>query len=293
MKTFPLTSTLIALLALTAAGESKFSILSQISAKEKELHRIQTEISELKGQLTPTSSDKATYTVKSGDNLSSIARRNETTYTQLIKWNQIADPSLLQVGEEIIVGETGKADFEKPAPEKTTATPTKSSTYTIKKGDTFYGIARVNNISVGKLTQLNPGISPARIMSGQKLKISGSPAPVVATSSSSPKKSSTTALTRNVTSKKSTTTPISTRKKSTPKPVAMMEAAPAPTPPKMEESTPTAPSSVSSVILTNETTLSDFASKHRTSTEQLNSLNGWNLPRATLLARGSEIYVPK
>jgi len=293
MKTFTLTSTLIAVLALTAAGESKVSILSQISAKEKDLHCIQTEISALKGQLTATSSNKTTYTVKSGDTLSSIARQNETSYTQLIKWNQISDPSLLQVGQELIVGETSKVAFAKTAPEKKAATPANPSNHTIKKGDTFYSIARVNDISVGKLTQLNPGVSPARIMSGQKLKVSGSPAAALETRSSSAKKSSTTARTHNVTSKKSTATPISTRKKSPTPPVAKMEATPAPTPPEMEESGPATPRPVSSVILTSETTFSDFASKHRTSTEQLNSLNGWNYPRATLLARGSEIYVPK
>ena len=293
MKKFTLTSTLIAVLALTAAGESKFSILSQISAKEKELHRIQTEISALKGQLTGTSSNKTTYTVKSGDTLSSIARQNEMSYTQLIKWNEISDPSLLQVGQELIVGENSKVAFAKTATEKKDATPANPLNHTIKNGDTFYSIARVNDISVGKLTQLNPGIDPTRIMSGQKLKVSGSPAAAAQKPSSSPKKSSTSALTRNVTSKKSTATPISTRKKSTPLPAAKMGATPAPTPPKMEESMSATPRSVSLVSLTSETTFSDFASKHHTSTEELNSLNGWNYPRATLLARDSVIYVPK
>ncbi len=293
MKKFILTSTLIAVLALTAAGESKFSILSQISAKEKELHRIQTEISALKGQLTGTSSNKTTYTVKSGDTLSSIARQNEMSYTQLIKWNEISDPSLLQVGQELIVGENSKVAFAKTATEKKAATPANPLNHTIKNGDTFYSIARVNDISVGKLTQLNPGIDPTRIMSGQKLKVSGSPAAAAQKPSSSPKKSSTSALTRNVTSKKSTATPISTRKKSTPLPAAKMGATPAPTPPKMEESMSATPRSVSLVSLTSETTFSDFASKHHTSTEELNSLNGWNYPRATLLARDSVIYVPK
>jgi LysM repeat protein len=293
MKKFTLTSTLIAVLALTAAGESKFSILSQISAKEKDLHRIQTEISALKGQLTGTSSNKTTYTVKSGDTLSSIARQNEMSYTQLIKWNEISDPSLLQVGQELIVGENSKVAFAKTATEKKAATPANPLNHTIKNGDTFYSIARVNDISVGKLTQLNPGIDPTRIMSGQKLKVSGSPAAAAQKPSSSPKKSSTSALTRNITSKKSTATPISTRKKSTPLPAAKMGATPAPTPPKMEESMSATPRSVSLVSLTSETTFSDFASKHHTSTEELNSLNGWNYPRATLLARDSVIYVPK
>jgi hypothetical protein len=63
-----------------------------------------------------------------------------------------------------------------------------------------------------------------------------------------------------------------------------------PTPPVVQEKRPTA---VSSIILTDETTFDAFASKHGTSTEQLNALNGWNLPKVMMLARGSEIFVPQ
>ena len=308
MKSFTLASSLIAALALTAAGESSSALLTKISLKEKELARVTLELSSLRKQLSAApKSTQATYTVKSGDTLSKIARRNNVTYSQLIKWNKISDPSLISIGQELIVSETAAtkplatatpAPSSKPAP--------KSFSYTISRGDTFYGIARKNGISLGKLTALNPGVDPSRIVSGQKLKVSGSPAPAVrlastptkkATAKPAPIKSSTTALTRSSTPKKSSATPISTRKKSEPKPVAQMDVksapAPAPIPPKVEASAPPAPKSVSSIILTNETTFSDFASKHRASTSQLNALNGWNLPKATVLARGSEIYVPK
>ena len=63
-----------------------------------------------------------------------------------------------------------------------------------------------------------------------------------------------------------------------------------PTPPVVQEKRPAA---VSSIILTDETTFDAFASKHGTSTEQLNALNGWNLPKVMMLARGSEIFVPQ
>jgi len=56
---------------------------------------------------------------------------------------------------------------------------------------------------------------------------------------------------------------------------------------------PTSPTTITSVILTEETTFEEFASKYGTDTAQLNALNGWNLPKATVLARGSEIYVPQ
>ncbi|MDB4328164.1 transglycosylase domain-containing protein, partial [Akkermansiaceae bacterium] len=135
-----------------------------------------------------------------------ISRRNNVTYSQLIKWNKISDPSLISIGQELIVSETAAtkpvatatpAPSSKPAP--------KSFSYTISRGDTFYGIARKNGISLGKLTALNPGVDPSRIVSGQKLKVSGSPAPAVrlastptkkATAKPAPIKSSTTALTR-------------------------------------------------------------------------------------------------
>ena len=286
MKTLSLTSSLIAALSLSAAGATSNS-----------------------------------YTVKPGDTLSKIARNNNTTNSQLIKWNKITDPSLISIGQKLIIREGAKAKSTAPA-KSTVSKKTQSSVHTVSRGDTFYSIARKNKLSIGKLTELNPGVEPSRIIIGQKLKVSGSPAPAIrqaaaprkkstsaqATSrpiakksSSTPKKSSkkipTTASTRSTASKKPSSTPTSSRKKSEPKPVAKKEAIPAPATasslPKVEESKPAAPKSVSSVILTSETTFSDFASKHRTSTSQLNALNGWNLPKATVLARGSEIYVPK
>ena len=39
-------------------------------------------------------------------------------------------------------------------------------------------------------------------------------------------------------------------------------------------------------------TYGEFASKHGTDTERLNALNGLDLTHATVLAKGSELYVP-
>lgn len=48
-----------------------------------------------------TSSSAKTYTVKSGDNLYEIARRNGTSVSALMKKNNIKDPSLILVGQQI------------------------------------------------------------------------------------------------------------------------------------------------------------------------------------------------
>lgn len=49
---------------------------------------------------------------------------------------------------------------------------------------------------------------------------------------------------------------------------------------------------IRSIIIQNETTYGDFAGKHGTTTERLNELNGLSLGRSTVLAKGSELYVP-
>lgn len=45
----------------------------------------------------------ATYKVRSGDNLGSIARRYNVTVKQLMQWNGISDPRKLRAGQMIRV----------------------------------------------------------------------------------------------------------------------------------------------------------------------------------------------
>ncbi|MGJ8695119.1 MAG: LysM peptidoglycan-binding domain-containing protein [Verrucomicrobiaceae bacterium] len=296
MKPLTLTSALIAALVLAAPGETSTQLRSRIAQKEIELSKIQNELADLKNQLASPSSAAVQYTVQSGDTLSSIARRHGITFSKLVAWNKITDPSKIIIGQKLIVSDSPVATpASKPSPSAS------GDTYTVKRGDTFYSIAQANKISVGKLKELNPDTSPSRILEGQKLAVAGSPrpstkkapvsTPVAATRSK--KQSSTAALTRRTASTKPVSTPSSSRKAVAAAPPVKKEASPAPAPPKVEEPMPEAPSAVSSIILTDETTFAEFAQKHGTSTDKLNSLNGWSLPKATVLARGSEIYVPR
>ena len=99
----------------------------------------------------------------------------------------------------------------------------------------------------------------------------------------------------------------STSKTSAPAPAKKKEVAQQPTPkpapkvaataPKQEakpepQATPPAPKSLSSIIVMDEVTLGALATKHGTTTEQLNALNNWNYKSDLVLARGSEVYVP-
>lgn len=108
----------------------------------------------MRSQLT---SLKTTVTVRSGDTLSSIARRYNTTVNQLLTWNKLSNANLIRVGQRLKVSV------------KTTSPPLVQTVYTVQPGDTLSAIARKYNTTVSQLVTLN-GIKNANaIRVGQKL----------------------------------------------------------------------------------------------------------------------------
>jgi len=328
MKALTLTSSLIAALSLTTFGQNDTSLRSQISLKEKELVELQKELASLRSRLSSTSTNSTTYTVKTGDTISSIARRYGVSSANLMAWNKITDPTRLGIGQVLTIQGSITDVSQAPKAVRVTA-PAPTTNYTIVSGDTFYSIARTHKLSVTQLRDLNPDVSTHHIAAGQKLRVSGTPAASVA--KSTPKtpvrvatrppvvqkagvntakvtppvtKKATPPTIETKTSKKSSPTSTPTAKAEPPAPAPKKDAlafvkkeTPAPpippTPPVVKEKKVANKASVASIILMDETTFDAFAAKHGTNTEQLNALNGWNLPSATVLARGSEIYVPQ
>lgn len=297
MKVLSLTSTLLTALALNALAQPDPALLSRISMKEKQLSEIQKELVELRSQLNRPAAS-GSYIVKTGDTVHSIARRHQVSANDLMAWNGISDPTKLGIGEKLAVSGTKKSPV------------IKTSGYTVSKGDTFYSIARRHKISVSKLRSLNPGVSTQLISPGQVLQVTGTPAapskktinkPVTIAQKS--KKPEIRKIADKPAPKKTSTATTLAKKPTDPAPkreaVAVVKKndkvaiSTPPAPPVVEEKKPATGSTVSSIILTDETTFDAFASKHGTSTDQLNALNGWNLPKATVLARGSEIFVPQ
>ncbi len=122
------------------------------------------------------------YTVKSGDILSRIAARNNTTVTKICQMNGILSRSILRIGQRLKVKDgvepakkatsntTAVAKSESVAPSKNTTT----GYYTIKSGDTLSSIASRNGTTVSKICALNNISSRATLQIGQRLAISGS-----------------------------------------------------------------------------------------------------------------------
>ena len=77
-------------------------------------------------QPQPSETPNDTYIVMDGDTLSSIAAKFGTTYQELSKINQIANPNMIHIGQVI----------------KLTGSVTGNRTYTVKSGDTLFGIAQ-------------------------------------------------------------------------------------------------------------------------------------------------------
>ncbi len=80
------------------------------------------------------------YLIKQGDNITSIAKKFNTKESIIMDLNNIPFPDMIREGREIIVPVNKEQFFEY---------------YTIKQGDTLYGIARKYNINPELLAILN------------------------------------------------------------------------------------------------------------------------------------------
>lgn len=118
------------------------------------------------GTAPATTGQTTTYTVVAGDTLAAIARRYGTTIDELVRLNNIANPNVLSLGQQLIVP---VADGTTPA---TGGTSTgQGQTYVVQKGDTLLSIARRFGVTVAQLQAANNIANPDRIYPGQVLVI--------------------------------------------------------------------------------------------------------------------------
>ena len=96
------------------------------------------------------------YQVRPGDTLWALARRYGTTVGAIARLNALADPNLIYVGEELKL--PGRAQ---------------ERTYTVRAGDTLWGISRRYGTTVAELAGLNGIRNPDLIYPGQVLRLPG------------------------------------------------------------------------------------------------------------------------
>ena len=160
------------------SGDSVWSIANRFGttvAVLKELNNLNTnelsvgQVLKLPGSTSSSESGitSNTYTVKSGDSLWSIARKHNTTVSEIQKLNQLSS-TLLQVGQVLkLPGSTSSSE-----------SGVTSNTYTVKSGDSLWSIANRFGVTVKELMDYN-NLNSNLLSIGQVLKIP--------TNSSSPK----------------------------------------------------------------------------------------------------------
>ncbi|HEY0967287.1 MAG TPA: LysM peptidoglycan-binding domain-containing protein [Opitutaceae bacterium] len=134
-----------------------------------------------------TTADVPTYTVKSGDTLGAIARRNGTTVEALRSANRLSGDSL-RAGQILVLpaGATVPAAATETAAAGTTpaasaARSANSVTHTVAPGETLSEIARRYGVRYAEIATANNITDPTRVRAGQELVIPGWQAPAGST----------------------------------------------------------------------------------------------------------------
>lgn len=118
------------------------------------------------------------YTVRSGDTLSTIARRNGTSVAALRSANGISG-DIVRVGQVLLLPVEGEATST-PAQETAVAAPTQSAgslTHVVLPGETLSVIARRYEVRSGDIALANNITDPRQLRAGQQLTIPGWQAP--------------------------------------------------------------------------------------------------------------------
>ena len=111
-------------------------------------------------EVTPTKSpDAIRYTVKRGDTLWGIAKKFGVTVSAVANANNIRNPNLIYVGEVFII------------PHMTSTERSGYTLYTVRRGDTLWGISRKFGTSINSIVALNGIKNPNLIYAGEVFKI--------------------------------------------------------------------------------------------------------------------------
>ena len=95
-----------------------------------------------------------TYTMKKGDNLSTVAQKYGVSVSDIIKANNIKNPNKVNVGTKLII-------------------PPKTKKYTVQKGDTLTGIAKKFGTTLAALKEANSIKNDDKLYIGKVLVIPG------------------------------------------------------------------------------------------------------------------------
>ena len=126
-----------------------------------------------------TSSAGGQYTVQAGDTLYGISRKAGVSVDQLLTVNGLSTSSVIRPGQSLSLGTPAKQTNSTVATTvstksvSNTAKATANGYYTVKAGDTLYGISRKFGMSLSQLVSVNGISASSLIVPGQTLRVAG------------------------------------------------------------------------------------------------------------------------
>lgn len=203
-------------------------------------------------------SENATYTIQSGDSIERIARRKGVSVSAINQLNGLKNDSIIHPGQKLKL--PGSMESTAGTSPNQSSSASVAKIYKVASGDTFYGIAKKNGVTVEQLIAANPGVDHRALRVGQSIKLNTAEETVAAPSAPEP------------TASFESTSPLPVANRS--EPASERRASDKP------------------VRIEKEITYGQFAKNHNTSTKRLDELNGLELDPSTVLAQGSELYIP-
>ncbi len=146
----------------TIATKSNTSNKKQVATKQSSKKSNTKNSGGKKSKKTAVAKAK-THKIASGETLLGIAIKYDVSTKNLMQANNIGDASKVRAGQVLKIPSDNTAVAEKKV---------KPKTYTVKSGDTYWGIARKYDLSTSELLALNKKTKSSTLRAGEKLLVS-------------------------------------------------------------------------------------------------------------------------
>jgi LysM repeat protein len=125
---------------------------------------------------TPPPLENGVYTVRAGDTLGQIAFLFDISVADIMAANNLTNPDVLEVGQQITIPEAGFADapdagVTPPASATPNATPGQETVHIVQAGDNLYRIGLRYGFTVDELAEYNGITNVNSLEVGQEIRI--------------------------------------------------------------------------------------------------------------------------
>ncbi len=149
---------------------------SDIAVAEARKSKVETTKVEKTAQKSSKSDkEEKFYTIKRGDTIPKIAKKVGVSTKELMRLNKLTYKSRLQAGKKLLIAKgvsSSKKSTDQDNLENEDREDSRVKIYTVKSGDTLWGIAKKHNLTIKELKALNDLGNRDMILDGMKLVIS-------------------------------------------------------------------------------------------------------------------------